>query len=254
MIRPWMGVLGALVAFAAMPAVASAQAPADTTKPIVTVTAPAEGATFVQGQPVLASFACSDDVAVATCVGSTANGQLLDTSALGPHTFTVTATDTSQNTTTETRNFSVVVQDPGPVGGDTPPTLTLTLGTVTPFAPFIPGVGKPYTTTMTAHAVSSAADGTLSVADPSAVNSGHLMNGTYVLAEPLSAAATSFSGTGFPSAPVPSTAAPSTLLTWAGPANEDITLTFTQPIGAGEVLRTGSYSKTLVFTLSTTQP
>ena len=30
--------------------------------------------------------------------------------------------------------------------------------------------------------------------------------------------------------------------------------TFTQPIGASEPLRTGTYSKTLTFTLSTTAP
>ncbi len=253
MIRPWMGVVGAVVALAVTPAVAAAQAP-DTTKPTVAITAPTEGAAFVQNQPVLASFACSDDVAVATCVGSTANGQFLDTSTLGPHSFTVTATDTSQNTTTETRNYSVVVQDPGPVGGETPATLTLTLGAVTPFAPFIPGIGKDYTTSMTAHIVSSAGDATMTTADPSAVNSGHLVNGPNPLPQPLSVAATSQTGTGYPSAPVNSTADPTRILTWSDAANEDVTVTFTQPIGVGDVLRTGSYAKTLVFTLSTTNP
>ena len=35
---------------------------------------------------------------------------------------------------------------------------------------------------------------------------------------------------------------------------DDVTVTFTQPIGANEPLRTGAYSKTLTFTLSTTSP
>ena len=46
-----------------------------------------------------------------------------------------------------------------------------------------------------------------------------------------------------------------TLLTYAGPvSNSAVTLTFKQAIGANEALRTGTYSKTLTFTLSTTTP
>ena len=33
-----------------------------------------------------------------------------------------------------------------------------------------------------------------------------------------------------------------------------LTLAFKQTVGAGEALRTGTYSKTLTFTLSTTAP
>jgi hypothetical protein len=33
-----------------------------------------------------------------------------------------------------------------------------------------------------------------------------------------------------------------------------VTITYSQAIGANEALRTGSYSKTLTFTLSTTTP
>ena len=45
------------------------------------------------------------------------------------------------------------------------------------------------------------------------------------------------------------------LLTYSGPVSNDaVTLTFSQAIGANEALRTGSYSKTLTFTLSTTTP
>ena len=43
--------------------------------------------------------------------------------------------------------------------------------------------------------------------------------------------------------------------TWTGPvSNEPVTITFKQHIGAGDALRTGVYSKTLTFTLSTTMP
>ena len=37
-------------------------------------------------------------------------------------------------------------------------------------------------------------------------------------------------------------------------SNDAVTITFTQDIGATDALRTGSYSKTLTFTLSTTTP
>ena len=46
-----------------------------------------------------------------------------------------------------------------------------------------------------------------------------------------------------------------TLLTYARPASNDpVALTFQQHIGASDPLRTGAYSKTLTFTLSTTTP
>jgi len=42
---------------------------------------------------------------------------------------------------------------------------------------------------------------------------------------------------------------------YAGPVSHDVaTIGFKQPIGANDALRTGSYSKTLTFTLSTTSP
>ena len=43
--------------------------------------------------------------------------------------------------------------------------------------------------------------------------------------------------------------------TWTAPvSNDPVTLTFRQHIGATQPLRTGAYSKTLTFTLSTTTP
>ena len=37
-------------------------------------------------------------------------------------------------------------------------------------------------------------------------------------------------------------------------SNDAVTVSFQQSIGANDALRTGSYSKTLTFTLSTTTP
>jgi hypothetical protein len=255
MIRPWMGVLGVVALCAALPATAGAQTTdPDTTAPTVTIASPAEGATFAKGQAVSVSYSCTDDVAIQDCVGTLTNGASLDTSVVGPGSFTVTAHDTSGNLKTVTTNYSVVEQDPGDVGGETPATLTLTLGPGGTLGPFVPGTAKDYTTTMLAKVVSTAENALLTVADPSATAPGHLVNGSYVLAQALRASAASVNGTSAPLADVGSSAAPTPLEAWNGPANDDVTVTFVQPIGAGDLLRTGGYSKTLTFTLSTTQP
>ena len=42
---------------------------------------------------------------------------------------------------------------------------------------------------------------------------------------------------------------------WTAPvSNDPVTITFKQAIKANDALRTGTYSKTLTFTLSTTNP
>ena len=91
-------------------------------------------------------------------------------------------------------------------------------------------MAKDYTASTTANVISTAGDATLSVSDP-----GHLINGTFSLPSPLEV---SFSRS-----------------SWTAPtANEAVTIGFKQHIGATDALRTGTYSKTLTFTLSTTTP
>jgi beta-glucosidase len=139
-----------------------------------------------------------------------------------------------------------------PVGGTVPATLSLSLGAPAAFEPFTPGVGKDYTASTTATVTSTAGDGTLSVSDPSSVATGHLVNGSFSLPQPLQANATSPAGNGGAFAPVGSS---TTLLTYGGPvSNDPVAIGFKQSIGANDALRTGAYSKTLTFTLSTTNP
>jgi hypothetical protein len=91
------------------------------------------------------------------------------------------------------------------------------------------------------------------VADPSTNAPGHLVNGTFSLPQALQAQATSPAGTSAGMAAVG--ASPATLLTYAAPVSNDaVALAFKQTIGANDALRTGAYSKTLTFTLSTTNP
>ena len=48
---------------------------------------------------------------------------------------------------------------------------------------------------------------------------------------------------------------PTSLRSWSAPASNDVvTIDFRQSIGANDALRTGTYAKTLTFTLSTTTP
>jgi X-Pro dipeptidyl-peptidase len=115
-------------------------------------------------------------------------------------------------------------------GGTVPPTLSLSLGAPATFGAFVPGVAREYTASTTANVISTAGDAALSSSDP-----GHLTNGAFSLPQPLQV---SFSKS-----------------TWSAPtSNESVAVNFTQRIGASDALRTGTYSKTLTFTLSTTTP
>jgi aminopeptidase N len=141
----------------------------------------------------------------------------------------------------------------GTVNGTVPATLSLSLGTAPSFGQFVPGVAQTYSATAAATVVSSAGDGMLSVFDPSPNARGRLVNGAFSLTAPLQAKASSAGGTGSAFAPLGES--PTNLLTYAGPiSNDNVTVEFQQAVGGNEPLRTGTYSKTLTFTLSTTQP
>ena len=135
-----------------------------------------------------------------------------------------------------------------------PATLALSLGAPASFGAFAPGVGADYTASTTADVVSTAGDAALSVSDPDAAHPGHLVNGSFALAQPLQAHAASPAGTS--SGPLTALgSAPLSLLTYSGPVSHDpVAIDFKQSIARTDPLRTGSYSKTLTFTLSTTNP
>jgi hypothetical protein len=139
----------------------------------------------------------------------------------------------------------------GTVGGTVPATLSLALGIPGSFGPFTPGVDRNYDATTAATVTSTAGDAVLAVTDPSSNATGRLVNAAFALSEPLQARA----GTGA-FAPLSTTAgSPLTLLTYTGPVSNDaVTIGLRQHIAATQPLRTGTYSKTLTFTLSTTTP
>jgi len=147
-------------------------------------------------------------------------------------------------------------EEEAPVGGSVPATLSLAIGQGASFGAFTPGVAQTYEASTTANVVSSAGEAALSVSDSSSNATGHLVNGAFSLAQPIGVRAASATGTGGDDfAPVGGTSSPTSLLTYGGPVSNDaVTLSFQQAIGANEGLRTGAYSKTLTFTLSTTSP
>jgi subtilase-type serine protease len=116
------------------------------------------------------------------------------------------------------------------VGGTVPATLSLTLGQSASFGAFTPGVTKDYSAQTTANVISTAGDAALSYSDP-----GHLSNGVFSLPSPLVVELSKAS--------------------WTAPVSNDaVTIAFKQHIDANDALRTGAYSRTLTFTLSTTTP
>jgi subtilisin family serine protease len=91
---------------------------ADATKATVTVARPANGASFVRGAVVTADFACADNkggMAIASCVGTVANGAPIDTSTAGTKTFTATVTDTLGQPTTVTNTYTVTEPPAAPI-------------------------------------------------------------------------------------------------------------------------------------------
>jgi hypothetical protein len=82
----------------------------DTTPPTITLSSPADGATYTLGQQVWTSFSCDDHngSGLNGCKGDVPNGAPLDTSSLGSHTFTVTSYDRAGNIGHATHTYSVV--------------------------------------------------------------------------------------------------------------------------------------------------
>ena len=116
------------------------------------------------------------------------------------------------------------------VGGTVPATLALTLGGPASFGAFTAGIDKTYTASTTADVLSTAGNAALTVSDP-----GHMTNGAFSLPDALQVAINPAS--------------------WTAPVSHAaVVVGFSQHIGANDALRTGSYSKTLTFTLSTTTP
>ena len=78
--------------------------------PSATISSPATGARYTLGEVVRAAYACQDGTGgpgIASCAGPVASGQPINTTTLGAHTFTVTATSKDGQTATSTITYTV---------------------------------------------------------------------------------------------------------------------------------------------------
>jgi hypothetical protein len=83
----------------------------DEAKPTVTITTPADGAVYRRNEQVTADYACADEAGgsgLDACEGDVTDGGTVDTSTLGEHSFTVTATDNAGNTDSAVAHYTVV--------------------------------------------------------------------------------------------------------------------------------------------------
>jgi hypothetical protein len=133
--------------------------------------------------------------------------------------------------------------------------MALTMGRTASLGSFVPGADGEYVASIAANVISTAGDATLSVSDPDPVMPGRLVNGDRALAHPLLATATNAAQPLSVFAPITGDVSPLVLLTYPKEiANDAVTVSLKQVIDANEALRSGTYSKTLTFTLSTTNP
>ena len=141
------------------------------------------------------------------------------------------------------------------VGGLVPGVLALDITGSANFGTFMPGVTKDYTASLAATVTSSASAAELTVRDPSANHTGHLVNGSSFLAQPLQVNATDAANPGSAFKPLSESGARVSLLAFPAPVSaHQLTIGFKQSIAANEPLVTGGYGKVVVFTLSPTTP
>jgi Ca2+-binding RTX toxin-like protein len=81
----------------------------DVEAPTISITSPADGADLLLGAHVAAAYGCADaGSGIASCLGPVPGGGAVDTRAVGPHTFTVQATDRVGNASSATVHYRVI--------------------------------------------------------------------------------------------------------------------------------------------------
>ena len=81
----------------------------DKTPPTVMIKSPAQGAEYLLSEPALTGWEVRDNLSgVGRSIGTAGSGLAIDTSSLGPHEFSVTATDLAGNSATVSNSYTVV--------------------------------------------------------------------------------------------------------------------------------------------------
>jgi hypothetical protein len=203
---------------------------------------------------------------------TTAYAGAVTVSGGGGHNITYWSVDVAGNVeATKTLTISLNATATTPVTGTVPSTLELSVGSTQPnLGMFTAGVAATYTASLAATATSTASAATLQAADtctpttpaPAGCSPGHLLNttasgGPYALAQGLQVDATSTNAAASGGGVFMNLASvnPATVLTYNAPVTNDaVTIGFKQVVGANDPLRTGTYTKTITFTLSTSTP
>ncbi len=84
--------------------------------PTIAIGSPGLAASYTQHQVVTSGYSCTPGAGttVASCVGPVASGVQLDTSSVGQHTFTVSASDADGGTATASATYTVTSPPPPP--------------------------------------------------------------------------------------------------------------------------------------------
>ena len=83
----------------------------DKTAPTIDLDTPSDGDVFVKNEVVVADYDCDDNAlgsGIASCVGTVADGNAINTATTGLKSFKVTAKDVAGNTTSKTVYYKVV--------------------------------------------------------------------------------------------------------------------------------------------------
>jgi hypothetical protein len=146
----------------------------DRTPPRISLTSPADGAVYKAGDYVQAWFSCDDGngSGMNGCKGDLPSGSPLETSTVGPHSFSVTAYDRAGNVARETHSYTVVYNFNGfaPPAAAYPSSASLKAGEPVPLKFSLAGdkgsdifaPASPAWTSCATTADATAADGTLS--------------------------------------------------------------------------------------------
>jgi hypothetical protein len=244
----------------------------DTTPPTTTATvSPTPIAGQVNG-PATVTLAATDATSGVASTSYAIDGGATQTyanpftiTAGGQHTVTYFSVDNAGNTeATKSVTFQVNPSTTVNPIGTVQSVLSLSLASNAPsFGAFAAGVAQTYTATVGATVTTTAASSTLTAADgDTTLAAGHLVNtsaggGPYALAQGLQVKASSSNANASGGGVYHdlSTTNPATILSYTAPvASDAVTIGFQQPIAATDPLRTGTYTKTIVFTLSTSTP
>jgi len=256
---------GVEIAAGVLPSAACGVSPAENHAPVITAATATPPSGVAPLAVAFSATATDEDGDALTYAWDLDGDGSFETSGQSP-SFTYTAAGTyaavvkvsDPTGASATRTVTVTVSSAGGgsdvevgVSGTVPGVLALSFaGGNAGLGTFQPGVTRDYTGSLAATVTSSATAAALTVRDPSAVGTGHLVNGVVVMPQALQVRADSGAF-----APLSETGAALTLTAWNEPVGaRPVAVEFKQPVAAADSLRVGGYSKTLVFTLSATTP